>query len=490
MTPWKITKPLSQTYNLFQGENLPYFVDGYRCSCGTSKIIIRGENDITSSICTECDNTFFYDAQSCIRQSFWYDYSFFDPKTIIEDNPYSEDNKYLKEKKDIKNLPFHFKNIIKKDTQTLSIQYGFDYVDSIDLINVSFGENFFVIYEFGIDLDSGILSDNYCLDVDETIQYQFRAKLWAHIQSNNLINLDLKESLRSIEQLVFFLQNKHLKEYQFFYWNDTSFLTKATTTIQQALDSFLIIGNEKSVKKELYINYEKQLTLHKRFSTLFIKPFLSLIEDRNIRANLLKIDFPHFEEEYYLIEEFVSFLLSHNYSQKQIYEFFNKINFDNDDEISLFEDTFQLFSDLLIDPTYFNKVRCTLNSIHDEFVRATSEVYFKEIYTQKLHYTKQERATCKKAREYQVKVPRDGYMLVEWSRLLQNCLSGYFHRILDKKTIVYGFFEKKQLLFAVEIREKMIIQASGKWNNHLNQEQKNALDFWYKNIYMPIYSEN
>jgi len=81
-------------------------------------------------------------------------------------------------------------------------------------------------------------------------------------------------------------------------------------------------------------------------------------------------------------------------------------------------------------------------------------------------------------------------MLVEWSRLLQNCLSGYFHRILDKKTIVYGFFENKQLQFAVEIREKMIIQASGKWNNHLNQKQKNALDFWYKNIYMPIYSES
>lgn len=500
LTPWKLTKQLSQTNNLFQDENLPYLVDGYRCSCGAKSIVIRNDKESKKKRCSECDNELFFDVDLCTKQAFWYDY-FFESKaqskwTVDYDDIYDDfvssifglqehlDSQQARGRKSIETLPFHFKTIFKKENETVYILYGFEHIYTIDLAADSFQETFFSIYKYGIDLSSGENTYNYMLEIDEKIQYDFQLQLFEYLQLNDLIDFPFVKQIRTLNQLSFFLQNKHLIEYQFINWRDISFIPNQPTTIQQGLDLLLVAGGEKSVRKELYKNYERQLTTTRRFTTVFIKPFLSLIKDCNIRVNLLKMDFPHLEEEYFCIDKFVSFLLLHNYSEKQIYDFLNKIDFDSDKDMSLFKDTMQLFNDLLIEPSYFKKVRCTLSLLHDEFIRATREVYLNKIYTQKLHYTKQERATCKKVREYHIKVPRDGYMLYKWSDLLHNCLSGYFHRILDKQTTVYGFFQGKELVFAVEIRDKMIIQASSKWNAKLNETQKEALMFWYKNIYM------
>ena len=42
------------------------------------------------------------------------------------------------------------------------------------------------------------------------------------------------------------------------------------------------------------------------------------------------------------------------------------------------------------------------------------------------------------------------------------------------------FFENKRLIFAVELQNNRIIQASQKYNQPLNQKQQAILDDWYK----------
>ena len=225
-TPWKLTKPLSQTNNLFQDENLPYFVDGYRCSCGAKITVIRNDKESEKKRCTECDNELFYDVDLCTRQAFWYDY-FFESKikskrTTDYDDIYDDfvssifglqehlDSQQVRGRKSIEALPFHFKTIFKKKNETVYILYGFEHIDTIDLAADSFNETFFSIYSYGINVSSGELQDNYFLEINEKIQYDFQLQLFEYLQLNDLITFSFAQQIRTLNQLSFFLQNKHL----------------------------------------------------------------------------------------------------------------------------------------------------------------------------------------------------------------------------------------------------------------------------------------
>jgi hypothetical protein len=69
--------------------------------------------------------------------------------------------------------------------------------------------------------------------------------------------------------------------------------------------------------------------------------------------------------------------------------------------------------------------------------------------------------------------------LYTWSNKLQNCLSGYWKPILEKRTIVYGFFIDNEIKFAVEIKNNKIVQSKSKYNQDLQIREISLVIGWF-----------
>jgi len=83
-------------------------------------------------------------------------------------------------------------------------------------------------------------------------------------------------------------------------------------------------------------------------------------------------------------------------------------------------------------------------------------------------------------RGYNVHLPIDNHELFIWATKLRNCLAGYFHSILHKETLIYGFFKEDEIEFAIEMRDGRLVQKAAKYNAALNSEQEQALQYWFK----------
>jgi hypothetical protein len=80
-------------------------------------------------------------------------------------------------------------------------------------------------------------------------------------------------------------------------------------------------------------------------------------------------------------------------------------------------------------------------------------------------------------------LPATGGELLEWARELHNCMSVYVDRIKAQKMVIYGVFEKKKLLYAVEINNGNITQASGKYNKKIDMAHKQVIGNWYEKYF-------
>jgi len=87
---------------------------------------------------------------------------------------------------------------------------------------------------------------------------------------------------------------------------------------------------------------------------------------------------------------------------------------------------------------------------------------------------------CIVANTYQVKLPKTRKELLDWADELHNCMAGYFKMIQNHETIIYCFFQEGILVFAVEICDNAVVQASGKYNADLTFEQKQVLTKWFE----------
>jgi hypothetical protein len=127
--------------------------------------------------------------------------------------------------------------------------------------------------------------------------------------------------------------------------------------------------------------------------------------------------------------------------------------------------------------------------LHNEAIKCTESYRNKVIYNEKLFYTKEEIKLSIKIQDYEIKLPNSGAELIEWADALHNCMVSYFDTIQDKETIIYGFFKDDELKFAVEIFDNSLIQASGKYNKELEDEEQKILTVWMKRFLINKISE-
>ena len=66
-----------------------------------------------------------------------------------------------------------------------------------------------------------------------------------------------------------------------------------------------------------------------------------------------------------------------------------------------------------------------------------------------------------------------------WGERLHNCLFTYASSVKNRDSIIYGFFTEDEVIFAVEIKNNQIIQASCKYNAELDEEEKFTLYEWF-----------
>jgi len=457
MIAWKLTTDFNEQRHLFfEKIETDYIIESFICSCGHTDFITKHPQQELKYICEKCENTKFYDANSAWRNIVHFLYQNLD-------------------------LKFSYEYDIQSDDNAINSLYVTKIPKSIDFSSRKVKYSKKPVYSLTLAID-GDLKENYSLRFEQKILSQLKSNLTQYINKNSCFNIpDSGDKNLTLKMASFFLKNQHLKDFDFYYWDDIEKLQKKEISISNALRLISNNSKAKSVKKAVYQNYIKQLDDNGRFDSTFVEVFSNNIQDVNILSKLLQLKleysmYSNIDKEG--LDEIIVFLKRH-YSEKQLFKFFSSKEFNSNHY--LFRDAVSEFLyDKDVIENKFRKVTCKVQALHDEFVRCSREERHKDMQNQRLAYSKEELKPCIEANTYYVKLPKTGKELFDWADELHNCMAGYFEMIKNNETIIYCFFQEGILVFAVEICDNEIVQASGKYNANLTIGENQVLTKWFE----------
>jgi hypothetical protein len=476
---WKLEVDFdAQPQLFFQKVETNYKISTFVCSCGTTKFIVSPKYQDIDYICKECENDSFLDANDAnlSMQNFLNKHS----TTKAYQKEYWSSIEYAT----TLNIDFDFKTTVVYKNKDTTVKYFIQIPYEIDFISEIVLYKDISLVEYGLK-NNGTFIKNYSFFFDENIFDTLDCQLNKFIQNNtNLYNIPSYPNKKlNSSTASFFLTYKNFKEYEFYRWINPQKFNVKNITIKKALEMVTNNRKEKSIKKAVYHNYTYQIQNNHKFYHELISIFSKHIKDSNILVRFIDLDitaynFTPIDLEH--INYLILFLQDH-YEDKQIIEVFATITTTKKEKY--FIDLLNEFS-MLEDKSIFTKVKCNITALHDEFVRCAYFYRQRAIANANLSYTQKERLNCKNILDYEVRLPLQGGTLLDWGKVLHNCISGYFYGIEKGETIIYGFYNNREIDFAVEIREDKIVQASRKYNQHLNEKQNKALNIWYKSCYI------
>ena len=462
MIAWKLTVNFdAQRHLFFEKIETGYVTEAYVCQCGQVDFVVKNPTQNVSFQCQQCKNEKFYNANSAWKN--------------IEH--------FLYQNRDVK---FSYEYDVLSDDKHVIARYSTRIPKAVDYVAKK------VIFEkkmvYGVALnDRGELKENYLLKFKPEILRTLKKSLTTYLNDHNCLSLPERgDKMMTLSMASFFIKNRELKDFDFYYWDDVTTLSGDEISIEKALKIVSHYPKEKSVKKAVYQNYVDQLRAHGRYYSIFVEAFSKHFSDVNILVKLLHLSFR--KSIYSSIDksglDAILLFLKKYYTEKQLLKFFSSVDFNIGyymfrDALSTFE-----YHPAVIE-RLFTKVPCQVIAIHDEFVRCTNIERYEHLYreNQHLHYSQQEMRACVKTSHYEVKLPKDGKELFVWAETLHNCMAGYFELIKEKSTLVYCFFQEETLSFAVELKEQKLVQAHGKYNATLTARQKELLEGWFKKFF-------
>ena len=494
---WHLNSNINDLRNLFSQIILPYDVDSYICSCGHIETIIKDQNSILDKyICSSCENDNFYDANKYLNNYFWYDKidELLNEEYILSlelNTMYDDKTKILKSIIQI-NIPnsidLSSNKPLYKPKTLFEIQ-----IDEFGNIKEVLHANF--------DLNSQITENEkrFCEYVSEKelinrnpFLISFKKKiLKTFIQNSNYFKSKILHKTSSIEEFSFFVTNDNLLDIEFYKWKDIELFLPydKELTIIDALDYVLNYRTEKTLKKLVFENYNMQLRKHSCYDFIYIYCITKCIKDVNILNRMINIDLKsHIDmmnDSSYLLS-FIEFL-SNKFTDKQIENLF--ISYSKKERFWLI-DTVSIFSEVIDYLDEFEVTKCKVENLHDDIIRFHKIVLNKHIRDIKFDYEDRFLNACVDIENYQIKLPFDGMELYTWSNKLQNCLSGYWKLILEKRTIVYGFFIDNEIKFAVEIKNNKIVQSKSKYNQDLQIRETSLVMGWFTEYFEEKKDEN
>lgn len=300
-----------------------------------------------------------------------------------------------------------------------------------------------------------------------------------------------------IKLFSFFLKHDHLKEYDFFYWDNFEIFydkSKEYPSVKEILDFVFNHRKEKSIKKAYFKSYEESMERYSSYNHTADYLFARHIEDRNFLLALIKIDpkVKHvlFDEVSMVsIEHFLEFLREH-YTQKAVTKIFASLDRGSfRARGNIVRDTIWMFHGEAMNfiREHYSRVPPSIQKIHDEFIRINSVRNASMNGKVEFAYEKNDlkAQTQKDLLEY--RLPETIHMLQQWSQELRNCMYGYSRAIHHGNTIIYGVFKENTLTYAIEIRGRKIVQALGKCNKHIEAAERVEIDMWFKDVYIPAW---
>lgn len=85
--------------------------------------------------------------------------------------------------------------------------------------------------------------------------------------------------------------------------------------------------------------------------------------------------------------------------------------------------------------------------------------------------------------KYQIRPIKSAEDLIESGKELHNCLGTYISKYANRQCDLYVLIENKELIGAIEVRHKKLIQALGKFNDDLKPYQNKIVKDWMKLAY-------
>ena len=208
MTSWKLTTCFDKQKHLFfESIKTDYIIETYICSCGNTDFIIKNPQQELNHICTKCENKKFYDANKAWRNFVYFLYQNAELKLSYEYNIQSDDN-------------------------VVSAFYVTSIPTDIDFSRCKVIYSKKPVYSL-ILTTNGEIKENHLFQFNKKISDQLKNNLTQYINQNNCFNIPKsgKKDL-TLHMARFFLKNKHLKDFDFYYWTNIHKLQKKRNAYQ------------------------------------------------------------------------------------------------------------------------------------------------------------------------------------------------------------------------------------------------------------------
>lgn len=333
-------------------------------------------------------------------------------------------------------------------------------------------------------------------------KYQRVDKIFQDKSYNNMVELILKQptkniewlngEVKSIEQLTFFLEYPNIRSKDIFFWKSREFFLEPFPCYQDVesfLDFFLNHRHEKSLRKAQFVSYEKMMK-SLGYNPMVDYIFSRTIGDRNHLLKVLNMDIKIKEVLFdgcnlTALHHFMDFLKQY-YQEKYIVQLWLSIRKD-DLAHFLVRDSINLFGNgEMRDELYdkFQKTSLNIRAIHHELTKHSQKFdklkqkEFKFVYSDALIATQGVRENI----DY--RLPLSNKDLYDWGCLLHNCLFSYSSRISNNNSTILGLFIDDKLMYAIEIRNNIIVQASSSHNASLDKSVREKIDRWHKEVYL------
>ncbi|MDD2829109.1 MAG: PcfJ domain-containing protein [Sulfuricurvum sp.] len=481
---WYVYKPLSDCIgHLFRNHPSNFIVHAYRCSCGTTQIIIHQEKRQTYQ-CSSCGNDRFHDYTLI---------STFDKELLI-------------------NLPYA--PIIEYGYGRYSAQLYLNLPVTIDLTQEKIVFEKQKIYEVQIDIQ-GNSSFDYRYRPTQFVQNKLSRELIRHIWNERKSILYNWESVEFDDAAPFrqrvivetLLRYYNIFDAEFFFWNYRDNdrirnLLSSSNNLQNAL--LQLSGNHpKSVKRSLFRRYQLQRYYDDSFDPLLPYIVIHLFRDPNHICTILddlkttltfeearishtlfltEQDLKRYKEQehqqdrirdpFNFLLDFFLFLRKH-YSEKECMHYIKNIS----TQTEYWRDTCRMY----IESTFFikelfTKSKLTIRDLHDEFIHCThlDHLCTNVIFNYEPLFQKAQGNVA----EYIFKLPQSAFELKEWAVTLHNCMTSYANAIHLRQTTIYGIFFEDRLLYGIEIANGVIVQMNGYKNHPVTDTIRTMVERW------------
>ncbi len=453
---WKLTADFNNQRHLFSNTiTTNYLIETYICSCGDTFFILKYSQQKLDYRCKTCNNKLYYDANHAIN---------------------SIDDFLNKNKK----MTIVYESKIQTNETDITVLCTTSIPTRIDFFNKKVIFSHKQLYSLSLKLN-GDIEENYLIRLDQKLLLNIKENLTKYIEASDFFHLPKPNDEKlTLNMASFFLKNKHLKNFDFYYWDNINSLKKQELYINTALQEISNLPKAKSIKKAVYKNYVYQILHYKKFTFKFIKIFCKHIKDINILEKLLSLKFTksiyQHTDEYKL--NILMMFLTTQYTDKQILKLFSHYRIRINTEF--FYHTMGLY--MLAKESIksnFTKVSCTPETLHGEFLRCFQVPSHKHIHNKVFHYSATDKNRCIQLDNYQIKLPKTGLELHRWSTILHNCITNYSQKITSRKSTIYGFFKNDKLLFIAEVSNDNIIEVAQKYNAKLTPNQNILLEKWH-----------